>query len=67
MLRQELGTFFWNSNWFEVVCQYSRVPSECVAMTVFLMVELDEVLARQVMGLLSSLTRLYLTSFLLME
>ena len=25
-------TFFWKRSWREVACQYSRVPSECVAM-----------------------------------
>jgi hypothetical protein len=52
-------TFFWNRSWFDVVCQYSSVPSACAAITVFFIVEFGDVLARLITGDLSYFIRVY--------
>lgn len=59
VLNSECFTFFWKRTWLEVACQYSNVPPEWVAMNVFFKVDVVEVLAMHVTGVLSSFTKLY--------
>lgn len=61
VLSEQRGTFFWKSNWREVACQYSRVPSECVAMNAFRRFSLLGLNAKPVTGELSDPISMYST------
>ena len=61
VLNCEKDTFFWKRSWREVACQYSRVPSECVAMNALRKFYLLGLLAKPVTGELSDPIRTYCT------
>jgi hypothetical protein len=61
---RKICTFFWNNNWLEVACQYSSVPPAWATITVFLITEFGDVLAKHITGLLSYLINVYWTVFL---
>lgn len=50
-----------------MLCQYYREPPAWATITVFLIVELEEVLAMLMTGLLSSFTSEYCTAFLVVD
>lgn len=61
VLNDSRGTFFWKRSWREVACQYSRVPSECVAMKALRRVSLFGFEASPVTGELSDPSSTYWT------